>query len=161
MPGWVHRLAVAVLVAACSSARAATPPTISSLPVVNASTLIADDTTPYTVTMTATDADGYNDIRCMRVLFDYTESGGDQTQGRGYMNWGKTDADVTQWGGTWLIADATGGGRWGYRTDQWGGVTYITPLSCSTTTSDKASGGSGSRTMIWTFTVKPAWAFNR
>ena len=141
-------------------AAAATPPAISSLPVVNAAVLVADNTTQYTVTMTATDKDGYNDLRCLRVLFDYTEAGGDQAQGRGYMNWGKTDADVTQWGGTWVVADATGGGRWGYRTDAWGGTTYITPLACQTSTSGAASGGYGSRTVTWTFTVKPAWAFN-
>jgi hypothetical protein len=36
----------------------------------------------------------------------------------------------------------------------------MTPLSCETTTSGQASGGSGSRTVTWTFTVKPAWAFD-
>jgi hypothetical protein len=127
---------------------------------VNAPTLIADNTTQYTVTLTFTDNDGYDDIRCIRVLFNYTEAGGNEANGRGYMNWGETDADVTQWGGTWIIADATGGGRWAYRTDEWGGITYITPLSCETITNGNASGGSGSRTVTWTFTVKPAWSFN-
>ncbi len=141
-------------------ALAAAPPTISSLPVVDASTLVADDVTPYTVSMTASDADGYNSPRCMRALFNHTESGGDQNQGRGYMAWGKTDADITQYGGSWTMADATGGGRWGYCTDQWGGIIYMMPLACSTTVSGKASGGAGSRTITWTFTVKPAWAFN-
>ena len=138
----------------------ASAPAITGFPVVNASTLVADDATPYTVTTTFTDADGSDSIRCIRVLFNYTEAGGDQADGRGYMNWGKTDADVTQWGGNWVIADATGGGRWAYRTDAWGGITYITPLSCETTVSGKATGGSGSRTVTWAFTVKPAWAFN-
>ncbi|HSW46467.1 MAG TPA: hypothetical protein VLM89_12940 [Phycisphaerae bacterium] len=151
---------VALLASSAPRALAATPPTITGLPQVNASTLIANGTTQYTVTMTVSDIDGYNDIRCIRVLFNYTEAGGDQTNGRGYMNWGKTDADVIQWGGTWVVGDATGGGRWGYRTDAWGGVTYITPLSCATSVSGKASGGSGSRTVSWTFTVKAAWAFN-
>lgn len=145
---------------------AATPPSLSGPPAVSASTLTADDTTPYTVTTTFTDIDGYNSIRCIRVLFNYTEGNGDPSYGRGYMNWGKTDADVTQWGGTWIISDAlkpdhvTVDGRWAYRTDAWGGTTYISPLSCETSTAGKASGGSGSRTVTWTFTVKPAWAFN-
>jgi len=149
-----------VVLAAVAAALGAVPPTVSGLPVVNAATLVADGVTPYTVTMTASDNDGYNDIRCVRVLFNYTESGGDQAQGRGYMNWGKTDADVTQWGGAWVVADANGGGRWGYRTDAWGGIAYITPLSCSPSTAGKSSGGAGSRTVSWTFTVNPAWAFN-
>mgnify|MGYP005857132589 FL=1 len=109
------RIGLAILLGATIAlpASAATPPSISNLPVVSASTLIADDTTQYTVTMTARDVDGYNNLRCMRVLFNYTESGGDPSQGRGQMVWGRTDADVTQYGGTWVIADATGGGRWG------------------------------------------------
>ena len=139
---------------------AATPPVISSLPVVNNSTLVADDATHYTVSMTASDKDGYDSIRCMRVMFGYTEANNNQSLGRGYMSWGKTDADVTQWGGTWIVADATGGGRWGYSTDLWGGITYMTPLSCATSVSGKATGGIGYRTVTWTFTVKSAWAFN-
>lgn len=31
------------------------------------------------------------------------------------MSWGKVDADVTQFGGAWTIADATGGGQIGLR----------------------------------------------
>jgi len=138
----------------------ASPPAISAFPTVDSSVLIADDTTPYAVSTTFLDADGYDNIRCIRILFNHTEAGGDDSQGRGYMNWGKTDADVTQWGGTWIVADATGGGRWAYRTDAWGGIAYITPLACQTTVAGKATGGSGTRTVTWTFTVKPAWAFN-
>jgi hypothetical protein len=82
-----------------ATAVAATPPTLTMLPEVNSGTLIADDATPYTVTVTVSDVDGYNDIRCVRVLFDYTEANGDQTQGRGIMAWGKTDGDVAQYGG--------------------------------------------------------------
>ncbi len=156
----VNTFVVVLVYCIGADTQAAQPPVLTGHPQVNAATLIADDGTPYTVSLTFTDADGYNSIRCIRVLFNYTEAGGIQTNGRGYMNWGKTDADVTQWGGTWIIADATGGGRWAYRTDEWGGVTYLSPLSCTTTTSGSASGGSGSRTVTWTFTVKPAWAFN-
>lgn len=135
-------------------------PIITALPTVSTSRLLADDLTPYTVSMTVTDGDGYNDIRCLRVLFNHTESGGDQAKGRGYLAWGKTDADITEYGSTWVIADATGGGRWAYCTDAWGGTTYITPLSAELTVAGKATGGSGSRTVTWTFTVKPAWALN-
>jgi hypothetical protein len=143
-----------------AAATAATPPTLTGSHQVNPSTLIADDVTSYTVTITFSDVDGYNDTRCVRVLFNYTEANGDQTQGRGLMAWGKTDADVTQYGGAWVLADATGGGRWGYRTDVWSGTTYITPLLCSMSPAGNASGGSVSRTVTWTFTVKPVWAFN-
>lgn len=135
-------------------------PQVSSMPAVNSAILVADDTTQYTVTMTIADGDGYNDLRDGRVLFDYTESGGDGTLGRGYMAWGQTDADINRYGGTWVFGDAVGGGRWGYLTDNWGGTTYITPLGCQMTPSGKASGGSGSRTLVWTFTPKPAWAWN-
>lgn len=156
---WLTQACVVLTVFAASSWGAGAP-IMTSFPVVNSSTVVADDTTPYTVSTTFSDPDGYDSIRCIRVLLNYTEAGGDQNQGRGYMNWGKSDADVTQWGGTWVIADATGGGRWAYRTDAWGGIAYITPVSCETTVNGKATGGSGSRTVSWTFTVKPAWAFN-
>ncbi len=136
------------------------PPIISSLPVVSADTVVADDTTLYDVTMTASDADGYDDLRCLRVLFNLTEASPDDTLGRGYMAWGRTDGDITQYGGSWVLDDATGGGRWGYRTDAWGGTTYLTPGSCSMATAGSASGGTGTRTVTWTFTAKPAWAFN-
>ena len=59
-----------------------------------------------------------------------------------------------------MFADATGGGRWGYRTDVWGGTSYITPLDCSLAVSGTANGGSGSRTISITFTAKPTWAYN-
>jgi len=139
---------------------AATPPVVNLPPQASAATLIADDTTPYTITTVVTDVDGYNCIRNVRNLFGYTESGGDSALGRGYFNWGKTDADITQYGGTWVLADATGGGRWGYRSDAWGGTTYLTPISCQMTPGGQAGEGSGTRTVSFTFTVKPAWAFN-
>ncbi len=147
-------------VAIAGSAMAATPVGISSLPAVSSPVLIADDSTPYTVSMTASDKDGYNDIRAVAIIFNYSEAAGDQNKGRGYMKWGRTDDDVQQWGGAWTVADAGGGGRWGYRTDAWGGVTYITPTSCDTVVDGKASGGTGTRTVIFTFTVKSAWAHN-
>jgi len=154
-------LACAALAAFGSAAWAGgAPPVITGWPEVDARTLIADDTTTYTVTVTVSDGNGYDDLRCIRVLFGCTEAGGDQTNGRGYLDWGETDADVTEYGGDWIVADATGGGRWAFRTDAWGGTAYITPLSCETTTSGNASGGSGSRTVNWTFSVKPAWAFS-
>ncbi len=147
-----------VVALGAATAWAATPVTITGLPQVNASTLIADGTAPYTVTMTGTDVDGYANIRALAVLFDYTEANPEQAMGRGYMKWGRADEDVTQWGGAWVVADATGGGRWGYNGSAWGGTTYITPLSCDTTVAGKATGGAGTRTATWTFTVKPTWA---
>jgi len=134
--------------------------TFSTLPTLSSSVLVADDTTPHTVTLTASAVAGYDDITSMRVLFNFTETGGDSTQGRGYLAWGKTDADITNYGGTWVFADATGGGRWAYQTSPWDGTPYITPSACSTTTNGNATGGTGERTVTFTFTAKPGWAGN-
>lgn len=141
-------------------ATAAQPPVLTDGPTVSPTLLVADDATVYTAQVTFSDADGHSSIRCIRVLFNFTEDPVDRTWARGYLAWGRTDADIGQYGGTWVCADATGGGRWGYRTDAWGGTTYMTPLSCQTTTAGPPSGGTGSRTVQWSFTVKPAWAFN-
>jgi len=134
--------------------------TISSLPVVSSPLVIADDTTTYTVTMTVSAEAGYDDITCVRLLFNYTESAGDSAEGRGYLAWGQTDEEITAYGGSWVLADAVGGGRWGYRIDAWGGDTYLTPLACETSTGGQATGGTGTRTVTWTFKAKPAWAAN-
>jgi hypothetical protein len=133
---------------------------ISSLPVVSSSVLVADETTQHTVTLTASGVAGYEDIRSVRVLFNMTESGSNPSKGRGYLAWGQIDSDITIHGGTWVLADAVGGGRWAYRTDAWGGATYITPIGCSMSTGGSPTGGSGTRTVAFTFTVKPAWAAN-
>src|ERR1039458_9955142 len=85
---------------------------------------------------------------------------GDQSKARGYMNWATADSKVSSVPGTWTRANATGGGRWAYQTDGWGGTTYISPVSCSVSFSGKSSGGLGSTTVVWTFTAKPAWASN-
>ena len=148
-----------LLLILCQAAPAADP-TFATLPTVSSPTVVADDTTEYTVTMKVSDGNGYDDIRCARTLFGYSEAAGNQALGRGYLAWGKSDGDITQYGGAWVIADAAGGGRWGYQTDGWGGTTYITPVSCDLTLAGKATGGSGSRTVTWTFRAKPAWANN-
>ncbi len=155
----LRRAAIGIVLAVTAPALAGKI-TISSLPVVNATVLVADDTTVYTVTATASAVSGYNDIRSIRVLFNYTESGNDSTRGRGYLAWGAADTDITNYGGTWVFADAAGGGRWAYRTDAWGGDTYITPVACETATGGKATGGTGDRTVTFRFRVKPAWAAN-
>ena len=138
-------------------------PIIEVWPTISSDPIHADDATVYTVTMTVRDDDGYDDIRGIRTLFNVTEgrdAGWDSSYGRGYLAWGVSDAEITQYGGSWELADAEGGGRWGYRTDDWGGTTYITPLSCTTTKDANATGGPGSRTVTWSFRAKPAWAFN-
>lgn len=155
-------LAAVVLVfrVATFSCLAASPPEILSYPALSSTPVVADNSTVYSVAMTASDADGYNDLICLRTLFNYTEAGGDQSKGRGYLAWDKSDADITRYGGAWTLADAAGGGRWGYRTDAWGGTTYVTPLSCASTTGGQAAGGTGTRTVTWTFAAKPVWASN-
>lgn len=135
-------------------------PELSSPPTVDASPLIADGTTLYTLSMTVSDGDGYTDIRDIRTLLNYSEAGGDSSKGRGYLAWGPTDGDITRFGGEWVLADAANGGRWGYNAGAWGGTTYISPAGCTTATSGNAGGGTGSRTVTWTFAAKPAWAWN-
>jgi hypothetical protein len=151
---------VALHLLLCGTALAGSPPLITTMPVMSAGVLVADNTTQYTATMTVTDPDGYSDLRDTRMLFNFKESGGDPSLGRGYMAWGPSDADITRYGSTWVTADATGGGRWGYCSNTWGGTTYITPLGCSITVAGNATGGAGSRTFTWTFIAKPAWAWN-
>ncbi|HSW44368.1 MAG TPA: hypothetical protein VLM89_02230 [Phycisphaerae bacterium] len=133
---------------------------ISSLPVMSSSVLVADNATPYTVTLTASAVAGYNDIRSVRVLFNFTESALNYNRGRGYLSWGKTDSDITNYGGTWVFANATGGGRWAYQTSPWDSTPYITPVGCTTSTGGSATGATGTRTVTFTFTVKPVWAAN-
>lgn len=135
-------------------------PTIVSYPTVQTTPMVADNSTIYTVSTTIGDKDGYNNIVCIRVLFNFTEAGGDESKGWGYMAWGTSDSEITAYGSTWSLAAASGGGRWGYCADRWGGTTYISPLGCSTTVSGAASGATGSRTVLFSFQVKPAWADN-
>jgi hypothetical protein len=143
-----------------SSAVHCAVPIVEAYPAVSANPIVADDTTIYSVTTTISDASGYNHIICVRVLFNYTEAGGDSSKGRGYMAWGTSDATITKYGGTWVLANATNGGRWGYNAAAWGGTTYIRPISCTVSNSGKATGGKGYRTISWTFTALPAWAAN-
>lgn len=152
--------AVALLCQAGATAEAARV-AITQLPKPNVTTMVANGTSSYQVAVTASDDDGYDDIRCVRALFNFSESGGDSNLGRGYFAWGKTDADITQYGGTWVLADANRAvGRWGYRTDAWGGTTYLIPRYCAATTSGAAAGETGTRTITFVFSVKAAWAAN-
>lgn len=134
-------------------------PAVSTYPAVSANPIVADGSTQYTVSYTVSHASGYSQIICMRLLFDHSRSGGDSSKGRGYMAWGANDATMTKYGGTWVLADANEG-RWGYLSDNWGGTTYITPVSCSVVNTGKSSGGAGYKTVTWTFTASSAWAAN-
>jgi hypothetical protein len=98
----VAAVILAVSMASLASA-ANTPPSIASFPALNVATVVADNATDYTVTMTVSDPDGYNNLRDARTLFNFTEAGGTQTNGRGYLAWGPTDADITRYGGTWVL----------------------------------------------------------
>lgn len=134
------------LVALPAAAPAAALPQVVSYPQVSPNVVVADNTTSYTVTVSVSDADGYSDIVDIRVLLDYTEAGGDASMCRGYLAWATTNNNITRYGGTWVLAASGGFGRWGYCTDLGGGVNYITPVSCSASTSGTASGGMGSVT---------------
>lgn len=129
----------------------------NSLPVIvsnaiSANTLIADNNTPYTVTLRAADADGAVSLVDMRLLLD---TGGQYSaaNGRGNLAWGLTDGDITHFGGQWtMMGDAAGGGRWAWRLSDWGSDTYISPVSAATSTSGNE------RTVAFTFKAKTAWA---
>lgn len=100
-----------------------------------------DFQTTYTATLKATHPDGTGSIRDMRVLF------GSWNYPRGYVGWGLNDTELERYGDTWETANATGGGRWGWVSDNWGRDDWITPISCSTSTSGNQ------RTAVFTFKV--------
>lgn len=114
--------------------------------------LLADNEKEYTAAVTSSDISGAADIRQTCVVL-YSGGAWTGANGRGYLAWGQTDDDIIQIGGTWvLMGDATGGGRWGYRTDDWGSDTYITPVSASISVNDNE------RAVAFTFKAKPVWA---
>lgn len=126
-------------------------PTLSSL-TLSDDMLVSNDSTTYTITMQADDSNGGTDVRVMRCLFNY--QGDNAGQYRGYLSWGKTPGDITEWGGTtaWQTSTVTGGsGYWGFRTNSYGGTSYITPVSAT------ESNSGNSRTVQFTFKVKPLW----
>lgn len=161
MPTPVTKLAVfavCLLLPAASGIYAL--PQVAAYPQVSSSYVVADNTTPYTVTASVSDADGYSDIIDIRVLFNYSEADNDSAKGRGYLAWATTNNYITRYGGTWVLAASGGFGRWGYCTDLWSGTDYLTPVSCSAVASGAASGGTGTITVTWTFRAKPAWTMN-
>ena len=118
---------------------------------VSSNTMLADDTTQYTVTLVVQDNDGTSDIDDMRAIFHNGTFS--EPNGRGYLLWGENDADLNHFGEPiTIVGNATGGGRWGYNNAQFGATTYITPVSCLTSTN------ANQRTVTWTFTVKSAYA---
>lgn len=118
---------------------------------ISATTLIADNTIIYTVTVKAEDPQGAGDISDMRVLLDNGSLNSED--GRANLVWGLADADIQYYGGDWfLYGDATGGGRWGLRRNAYGSDTFVTPVSCVVSTS------ATERTVVFSFTVKPTWA---
>ncbi len=113
--------------------------------------IIADDGTPYAVTVTAHDDDGADDITDVRVTLDDGIFASDHA--RGQFAWAVSDSDIAAQGGDWtFMGDATGGGRWAWRLNEWGSDTYVTPLSAATSVDGNR------RQVTFTFTAKPAWA---
>ena len=118
---------------------------------IDADWLIADGATPYTVKVTSHDADAASEIVMMQVLLD--DGTLTSEEGRGVVSWGVTDEQILAEEGDWtLMGDATGGGRWAWRSDAWGGDAYITPIAVA------AQHAGNQRTICVTFTAKPAWA---
>ena len=126
------------------------PTVVSSA--ISSDLLVADSKTQYTVSATVEDGNGIKDIRDIRIIF-HTGGAWESANGRGYLVWGQNDYDIEHFGGSWAaIADAAGAGRWSWNNADWGGNTYITPISACTTTSGNR------RTVTFTFTAKAAWA---
>ncbi len=129
-------------------------PTLDSL-ILSDDQLIAGANDPYRITMSASDGNGGGEVRVMRCLINYQ---GDQAgQYRGYLAWGKTEADIGEWGGlenwqTWPVNSGTG--YWGIRTDTYGGTNYITPASAT----ENVNGDT--RTVMFDFSVKLLWQTN-
>lgn len=131
---------------------------ISSFP--EADIIVADGETVYTVAASATHPFGYSQIENVRILFNYSQSNRNPAKGRGYLAWGRADGNITQYGGNWALMNATGGGRWGYMVDSWGGTEFITPLACTVSYTGNASAGEGTVTVAWQFKARPVWANN-
>jgi hypothetical protein len=118
---------------------------------LSATTLIADNATTYTVTLTGNDIDGVSDLVDMRILLDDGIYASEHA--RGNLAWGASDVDIAYYGGQWtFMGDAAGGGRWAWRLNEWGSDTYITPLSAAT------SVAGNQRSVTFTLAVKRAWA---
>lgn len=136
-----------------SAATYAIAPKIESIS-VSATTLVADGSSAYVFDFAASDADGVNDIKDMRLLVNLNFQ--QRSQARGYLIWGATANDVTFFGNAAtgqvqeLLGPAEGGGFWGWDENDWGGE-YIEPVRCET------SLAGNKRTVRWTFRVKPLW----
>ncbi len=127
-----------------------TPPAITDT-TISRRWWTADDATPISVTTSAEDVDGLAEIVEMRVGLDDGSHASDHA--RGQLAWGLTDEDITSGGGDWtLMGDATGGGRWAWRVNAWGSDDFITPVSASTSVQGET------RSVTFSFTVKPVWA---
>lgn len=119
---------------------------------LSSNVLLADESTPYSVTVKVTDGNGVGDIRSVRVIL-YNGSAWQASNGRGYLAWGQDDYDITDFGETWmLMGNASGDGRWAWCSGDWGENNYIVPISAS------ASTNGNERTITFTFAAKPSWA---
>lgn len=118
---------------------------------ISDATLLADGYHQYQATLECSDFGGAQEIRDMRILFNLDFN--DFSKVRGYLVWGQTQADVTNYGGNWDITPATGGGYFGYMNDDFGHE-YILPVSAATSTSGN------NRTVTWTFKVRRAWGID-
>jgi len=122
-------------------------PTISSL-TINKSSINADNTDTMQITVTAYDANGFQEIESIRALINY--QGGNAGQYRGYFSWGVDDLMAGYYGSIDTFGNATGGGCFGYDSDVYGGA-YTTLVSCSTTFTEKQ------RTVVFTIKAQPTW----
>lgn len=113
--------------------------------------LLANDLAIHTATITAVHHNGLDRMHDMRfMLHDAAPLAPER--GRGYLAWGASDAEITHTGGQWTLADADGGGRWGWRADDWGADQYITPLGASTSVTGNQ------RTVTFSFIAQSHWA---
>jgi hypothetical protein len=124
-------------------------PTITGGTIAPAS-VTANGSTQYTITLTATDADGAADIGHMLGLLNYLNNAEDQR--RGYLGW--TSINFDQWWGgnnqAKNLLQCTGGGFGGIYNGSGGGgygKDYMNLVSCATAT----SGNTRTATFVVTF----------
>lgn len=118
---------------------------------LNAGRLLANDIATYSVSITALDYDGVDQMRDVRAILN-RDAPLSTENARGYLAWGATDDEIIHFAGQWtMVGDADGGGRWAWRADGWGGDTYLTPLGAATVVSGNQ------RTVTFSFRAKPTW----
>jgi hypothetical protein len=117
---------------------------------VNHSTMLADGTTEYGVSVYVKDANGRDDIQLVQFIFNREEN--NPHRARGHYVWARTEQQILDLDGEWQTLSSPGTGYWGFRSDGWGNE-YITPTYAGTADLEEY----GFRA-YFNFKVNPPWA---